>query len=229
MDKKFLARHGRLLTSLVRFLIRVTLQYRIGGTRQRWPKHSKALPFLVTLASAPFPLFLSPRWIPRGRTSTPLQLGPLLKVLLARPVTLRSGTLLHQLTSWGVDRKEGSGREDTIVKRTPQIGTYEKARKTGTASGPACGSNLLTARQTLLRPRTSVDTRHRSRTLDNMSKADTSNYGHTSAQSAVGPGVTKARGTTTESANTVMYPRNPKSGLTMRLQWKAVPLRITHI
>ena len=178
MGEKSLAHRGRPPTSLARFLIRATLQYRIGTIRYRWPRNCKTLRFLaITLGSAPSPLFLSPRWIPRGRTSTRLQLELRRKALLARPVTHRFVTLLHQLTSQRVDRKEGSGREDAIVKRTPQIGTYERARKTGTASGLVCGSNLLTARQTPQRPRTFADTRHRSRTPDNMSKVDISNYG----------------------------------------------------
>jgi len=214
---------------LARFLIRATLQHRIGAIRHRWLRHFKALPFPVILASAHFPPFLSHRWIPRGKTSTPLQSEQLLKVLLARPVTLRFVILLHQLTSQGVDRKGGSGREDAIVKRTPRIGTYERARKAGTASGLACGSNLLTAPQILQRPRTFVDTRHRSRTLDSMSKVAISNYGHISALNAVGLGGTKARGTTTESENMVMYPRNQKSGSMTTLYRKAVFPRMPRI
>jgi hypothetical protein len=165
-----------------------------------------------------------------------------------------------------VGRKEKSGREDATVRRTPRIGTYERAWKTGTASGLACGSNLLTARQTPHRPRTFVDTRHRSRTPDSMSKVvissyGTSNYsrlaitssspaqqpklihhypyfefystrlgvGRTPAPSAVGPGATKARGTTTESANMVMCQKSQKGGFTTTLRWKAVLLRITRI
>lgn len=58
------------------------------------------------------------------------------------------------------------------------MGTYERAQKTGIASGLACGSNLLlTARRTPRRPRTFADTRHQSPTRDNMSKVVISSYG----------------------------------------------------
>jgi len=53
--------------------------------------------------------------------------------------------------------------------------------------------------------------------------------GHTPAPNVVEPGATKAHGTTTESANMVMYRRNQRSGLTTTLRWKAALLRITPI
>jgi len=53
--------------------------------------------------------------------------------------------------------------------------------------------------------------------------------GRTPVPSAVGLGVTKARDTTTESANMVMYQKSQKGGLMTMLCWKAVLLRITRI
>ena len=46
---------------------------------------------------------------------------------------------------------------------------------------------------------------------------------------AVGHGATKARDTITGSANTVMYQKSQRDGLTMMLCWKAVLLRTPHI
>lgn len=53
--------------------------------------------------------------------------------------------------------------------------------------------------------------------------------GHMSAQNAAGPGATKAHGITTESASTVMSPKNPRSGSTTTLRWKPALLRIPRI
>jgi len=177
MDRRYLVHRGRLPTSLPRFLIRITLHCPIGIVHRRWSKQLKPLPFLITLTSAFYPLFLSPRRIPDGKTSTTPLLEPTHKALLVLPPTPRFATLPPRSTSLRAGRKEKSDREDAIVRRTLRIGTYERAWKMGIVSGHACGLNLLTARQTLHRPRTFADTRHRSRTPDNMSRVVISNYG----------------------------------------------------
>lgn len=177
MDKKYLVHRGRLPTSLARFLIRITLHCPIGIVHHRWLRQLKPLPFLIILVLAPYLLCLSSRRILHGKTSITPLLGPTLKALLVRPLTLRFATLLLRPTSPKAGRKEKSGREGATVRRTLRISTYGRAWKMGIASGLACGSNLLTARQTLHRPRTYVDTRHRSRMPDNMSRVVISSYG----------------------------------------------------